>query len=49
VIDVDGDERGDLVAREASNGYLWLVPGTEGGYGDRRLVATGFDAYDLGG
>jgi hypothetical protein len=49
IIDVDGDERGDLIAREAATGYLWLVPGIKGGYGDRRLIGTGFDAYDLGG
>ena len=49
IIDVDGDERGDLIARESSTGYLWLLPGVKGGYGDRRLIGTGFDAYDLGG
>ncbi|HET6561098.1 MAG TPA: FG-GAP-like repeat-containing protein [Marmoricola sp.] len=49
LIDVDGDERGDLIARQASNGHLWLVPGIKGGYGARRLIASGFDAYDLGG
>ncbi len=47
VFDVDGDERGDLVARQASDGHLWLVPGAKGGYGEPRLMATGFDAYDL--
>jgi hypothetical protein len=49
VMDVDGDGRGDVIARQASNGRLWLVPGVKGGYGDRRLIAAGFDAYDLGG
>jgi hypothetical protein len=49
VMDVDGDGRGDVIARQASNGRLWLVPGVKGGYGDRRLIAPGFDAYDLGG
>jgi hypothetical protein len=49
LIDVDGDERGDLIARQAANGYLWLLPGIKGGYGDPRLIGTGFDAYDLGG
>jgi hypothetical protein len=46
--DVNGDHRPDVVAREASTGYLWLIPGLRDGFGSRRLIGTGFDAYDLG-
>ncbi len=44
---VDGRGRSDLIARSASTGDLWLLPGTRDGFGDRRLIGTGFDAYDL--
>jgi hypothetical protein len=49
--DVDGDRVPDLLAREKSTGYLWLVPGTTSGTGlrARRFVAAGFEKYDLGG
>ena len=49
--DVDGDRVPDLLAREKSTGYLWLVPGTTSGtgLGARRFVAAGFAKYDLGG
>ena len=46
--DVDGDKRNDLVVRDAL-GTLWLLPGTTTGYGPRRLMATGFSGYSLGG
>ncbi len=46
--DVDGDGRNDLVVRDA-RGTLWLLPGTSTGYGARRLIATGFGSYKLGG
>jgi hypothetical protein len=46
--DVDGDGRSDLVARDAA-GTLWLLPGTDIGYGTRRVIATGFSGYSLGG
>jgi hypothetical protein len=46
--DVDGDGRPDVVARERSTGFLWLLPGRKDGLGPRRLIGTGFDAYDLG-
>ena len=45
--DVDGNGRTDLVARSARTGALWLVPGTRKGFGERRLIGPGFDAYDL--
>ena len=45
--DVDGDGRSDLVARSARTGRLWLLPGDRTGFGDRRLIGPGFDAYDL--
>ncbi|MGZ4456819.1 MAG: FG-GAP-like repeat-containing protein [Nocardioides sp.] len=46
--DADGDGRPDIIAREASTGSLWLLPGTSHGLGPRRLVGTGFGKYDLG-
>ncbi|MCW2762612.1 MAG: N-acetylmuramoyl-L-alanine amidase, family 2, partial [Marmoricola sp.] len=46
--DVDGDRKNDLVGRDA-RGTLWLLPGTTNGYGTRRLIATGFSGYSLGG
>jgi len=46
--DLDGDGQHDLVARDAG-GRLWLLPGTATGYGTRRLIATGFYGYALGG
>ncbi len=46
--DLDGDRRNDLVVRDG-RGTLWLLPGTATGYGDRRLIATGFGSYSLGG
>ena len=44
---VDGRGRSDLVARSSRTGNLWLLPGTWKGFGERRLIGTGFDAYDL--
>ena len=44
---VDGRGRSDLIARSARTGDLWLLPGTRNGFGDRRLIGGGFDAYDL--
>jgi hypothetical protein len=46
--DVDGDGRNDLVVRDSA-GTLWLLPGTTTGYANRRLIATGFGGYTLGG
>jgi len=47
--DLDGDRRADLVSRDG-RGRLWLLPGTpSGGVGPRRLVATGFERFDLAG
>ena len=46
--DVDGDGRPDLVARDRA-GTLWLLPGTESGYAQRRLIGEGFAGYTLGG
>jgi hypothetical protein len=47
--DVDGDGRGDVLARVARTGRLVLLPGTATGFGPSRYVADGFDRYDLGG
>jgi hypothetical protein len=46
--DLDGDGRNDLVARDPK-GYLWLLPGTVNGLGERRLMAAGFGGFSLGG
>lgn len=47
--DVNGRGRSDLIARSRGTGKLWLIPGTAKGFGHRRLIGAGFDAYDLGG
>lgn len=47
--DVDGDGRGDVLARVARTGRLFLLPGTASGFGAPRYVADGFERYDLGG
>jgi hypothetical protein len=47
--DVDGDGRADVLARQRTNGRLWLLPGTTTGLGQRRFVADGFAKYDLAG
>lgn len=47
--DLDGDGRADAVARLGKTGQLWLFPGTASGLGQRRLIGTGFDAYNLFG
>jgi hypothetical protein len=47
--DVDGDGRADVLARQRTNGRLWLLPGTTTGLGERRFVADGFAKYDLAG
>ncbi|MGW5775027.1 FG-GAP-like repeat-containing protein [Streptomyces sp. NPDC003863] len=40
--DLNGDNRADLVAREASTGKLWFYPGTAaGGVGSRVLIGSG--------
>jgi hypothetical protein len=46
--DLNGDDRPDVVARERATGHLWLLPGRGDGLAPRRLIATGFEAYDLG-
>jgi hypothetical protein len=47
--DATGDGRPDVVARHARTGELWLFPGTRSGLGARRLLASGFAGFDLGG
>ncbi|MER7946433.1 peptidase inhibitor family I36 protein [Streptomyces sp. NPDC096079] len=40
--DMNGDNRPDLIAREAANGRLWFYPGTAaGGVGPRALIGSG--------
>ena len=47
--DLDGDDRADLVVRSRATGYLYLLPGRSAGFAPRRLIGTGFDAYDYAG
>ena len=47
--DVDGDGHPDVVARQRSDGTLWLLPGTGDGMGPRRYVGSGFERFDLMG
>jgi hypothetical protein len=45
--DFNGDGRVDVIARQASNGYLYLYPGNgTGGWLPRVLVATGWNRYN---
>ncbi len=46
--DMDGDSIADMVAREASTGRLWLLPGrTDGSFAPRRLIGDGFGIYGV--
>jgi len=46
--DANGDGHPDVVARQATTGTLWLLPGTATGrLGARRMLAPGFAGYDL--
>ena len=47
--DVNGDGTGDLVGRDQSNGALYLLPREKGGFGQRRLIGTGFAGFDFAG
>jgi hypothetical protein len=47
--DVNGDGRADLLARQRSNGTLWLIPGTATGFGHRQFVTGGLGKYRLAG
>jgi FG-GAP-like repeat len=45
--DFNGDRTADVLAREASTGYLWLYPGNgAGGWGPRVLANSGWNALD---
>ncbi|HSK27769.1 MAG TPA: SpoIID/LytB domain-containing protein [Jiangellales bacterium] len=46
--DWDGDGAGDVMAREAGTGRLWLYPGDgRGGWRAPRVVGEGFQVFDL--
>jgi uncharacterized protein with LGFP repeats len=49
--DIDGNGTADLLVREKSTGYLWLLPGLTGGSGfaPRVYVGEGFKSYQLAG
>jgi hypothetical protein len=45
--DLTGDQRPDLLARQASNGFLWLYPGNGvGGWSPRMQVGSGWNVMD---
>ncbi|XAS67568.1 FG-GAP-like repeat-containing protein [Micrococcaceae bacterium Sec5.7] len=45
--DFNGDQRVDILAREASTGFLWLYPGNgAGGWLPRIRVGTGWSAFN---
>jgi hypothetical protein len=47
--DLNGDGLGDLVGRDKSDGNLYLIPRQGDGFAPRRLIAPGFDRYDMVG
>ncbi|GAB3777533.1 FG-GAP-like repeat-containing protein [Nocardioides ungokensis] len=49
ISDETGSGHPDLIVRAKSNGYLWLIPGTPTGFGQRRFLGEGMEAYDLAG
>jgi len=49
VSDVNLTGHPDLVVRARKTGYLWLIPGTTDGFGQRRFLGEGLGAYDLAG
>ena len=49
VSDVQLNGHSDLIVREKATGDLWLLPGTESGFGSRRFLASGMGGYDLAG
>ncbi len=49
ISDATGTGHGDLIAREAATGRLWLLPGNRDGFGTRRFLGEGLGAYDLVG
>ena len=46
--DLDVDGRPDLVARDASSGDLYVFSGRKSRFAPPRLIASGYDRYDLG-
>ena len=46
---INADTRPDVIVREKSTGYLWLLRGTSTGFADRRFLGEGFAGYDLVG
>ena len=49
VSDVNLTGHPDLIVRARKTGYLWLIPGTTEGFGQRRFLGEGLGAYDLAG
>jgi len=48
VLDMNGDNRNDLVARDATSKQLYLYPGDDqGGFLDRQLLSDDWDGYNL--
>jgi hypothetical protein len=46
---VNGGPRPDVIVREKTTGYLWLLRGTANGFAQRRFLGEGFTGYDLVG
>lgn len=49
VSDVGLTGHADLIVRARSTGILWLISGSESGFGPRRFLADGMGGYDLAG
>lgn len=49
VSDMTGSAHPDVIVRERATGYLWMLPGTQGGFGPRRFLAEGMGAYSSAG
>jgi len=47
--DVTGDRRPDLIVRSATDGLLWVLPGSASGFGTRIYLGQGFKGFDLAG
>jgi hypothetical protein len=47
--DISDSGHPDLIVRAKKTGYLWLLPGTASGFGDRVFLAQGFGGYNLAG
>jgi FG-GAP-like repeat len=49
LVDVNGDDRGDVIIRDAENGYLHYLRGKRKGFSEPRFITDELAGYDLGG